>query len=620
MDVQAALDRAMTEQEDWEEGDEEYEDEDEYDAEAEEIAKRLGDQLWADIAKAQAEAAATSTAPPPATTPQPPPPADASPLPEPPAQPASTADDSHDTPAASQARKQEAALVTVRTILSFAYKDPVVRATLATQVLPTGDNTSVLDVLTRCATSNSIAKDLAKPLSDAIVSLAKSDVLFSSMRNSDAAAIQLDKGKRKRDQMDEDPGDDRFPKRVAMDYPDILAQVSQAVATITAAFSAHPQTNGPPDPQLIAPIQYPLHQVYLFAVTSAPRARPEQTNALQELGALIQMLGVLSKVHIGPAPTPWGAPEPATPPDIGTAVYPCLFPGCTKTFYRLYSLRTHQRLHALVDRPYRCPSCPASFQRNHDLKRHAKLHDKTAWKCCGCGKIFSRRDAIKRHKDSRGRGGKGHVDIACATAEIEEVEVDKEEGEEDATRRAKLWSGIVANQLANANGVAPGTHMELTGAEHGVTGVPVDNDKVEEGQVPAYIVEHAQVTALQLYPIIKSRVAPADASAAFPQVATAGPHPTLASVMARSHPPYQAPAPPSDAPPNPAQPSTAQAQEAAPSAASIQLSWLSEEQTKLLEEAIAQAAAAAQAQAEAEAALEEEEDGFDDDDEDMEVV
>ena len=41
-------------------------------------------------------------------------------------------------------------------------------------------------------------------------------------------------------------------------------------------------------------------------------------------------------------------------------------------------------------------------------------------------------------------------------------------------------------------------------------------------------------------------------------------------------------------------------------AASISLAWLSEEQTKLLEEAIAQAAAAAQAQAEAEAALEEE--------------
>ncbi|EKM54718.1 uncharacterized protein PHACADRAFT_258735 [Phanerochaete carnosa HHB-10118-sp] len=608
MDLQATLDSALAEaQEEWEEGDEEY-DEDEYDAEAEEIAKRLGDQLRADIARAQAEAsaaqAAVSTSTVPRATTAPPSPACAE-------APSESQDFVLGPSPPPQVKKQEAALVTVRTILSFAYKDPVVRASLAAQVVSfSSENTSVLDVLTRCATSGTIAKELARPLSDAVVALAKSEVLFSSMRNSDAAAIQLDKGKRKRDQMEEDTGDDRFAKRAAIEYPNILAQISQAVRTISAAFSSHMQTNGPPEPQLIALIQYPLHQVYLFAVTSVPRARQEQIHLLQELGALIQMLGVLSKVPIGPAPTPWGAPAPAAPPDIGTAVYPCLVPGCTKTFYRLYSLRTHQRLHALVDRPYRCPVCPASFQRNHDLKRHTKLHDNTAWKCCGCGKIFSRRDAIKRHKDSRGRGGKGHVDLACATAEIEEVEVDKEEGEEDATRRAKLWNGIVANQLATAASVLPPGHLEL----HSEPGPGVEDDKTEEGEVPPHIVEHAQVVALQLYPVIKSRVAPAVPSSAFPPAPSAGPHPTLASVMARSLPPYQPPAPPpaSDA-------LTSAASEPAPAAeqpdpaASISLPWLSEEQTKLLEEAIAQAAAAAQAQAEAEAALEEE--GEDEDEE-----
>lgn len=620
MDLQATLDNALAEaQEDWEEGDEEYDDE-EYDAEAEEIAKRLNDQLWADIAKAQAEAgitqptASTSTA---AARTEAPPAAEARAPEQHDHEP-----ESQDPPLSPQARKQEAALITVRTILSFAYKDPVVRATLATQlVASSGESPSVLDVLTRCATSNAIAKDLARPLSDAVVALAKSDVLFSSMRNSDAAAIQLDKGKRKRDLMEDDTADDRFAKRAAIEFPDILAQISQAVRTISNAFSSHPPANAPPDPQLIAPIQYPLHQVYLFAVTSAPRARPDQIHLLQELGALIQMLGVLSKVPIGPAPIPWGAPAPAAPPDIGTAVYPCLVPGCTKTFYRLYSLRTHQRLHALVDRPYRCPVCPASFQRNHDLKRHTKLHDKTAWKCCGCGKIFSRRDAIKRHKDSRGRGGKGHVDIACATAEIEEVEVDKEEGEEDATRRAKLWSGIVANQLASASAALPPGHLELHGepppGAH--AGAGAEDERSEEGEVPPYVVEHAQVTALQLYPVIKSRVAPAaPPPSAFPPAPGAPPYPTLASVMARSHPPYQPPHPPAPAPDAPAEPGPPAEQPAG--AASIALSWLSEEQTKLLEEAIAQAAAAAQAQAEAEAALEEEEDDFEEDEEEDELA
>lgn len=595
--MQAALEKALAEQ-DWDEMEEEYEeDEAEYDAEAEEIAKRLGDQLWADIAKAQAEVNATVS---PETTAAPEQPEDRSRTisarpSEPPAE-----------PAHSRAKKQEAALVTVRTILSFAYKDPVVRATLAAHILPaTTDNRSVLDVLTQCATANSIQKDLAKSLSEAVVSLAKSDVLFSSMRNSDAPAIQLDKGKRKRDHTDDEPSDDRYAKKASIEYPDILAQVTQAVGVITSAFSTQPATNGPPDPSLVASIQFPLHQVHLFCVTSAPRARPDQTNALQELGALIQMLGVLSKVHIGPAHTHWGIPP--APPDIGTAVYPCLVPGCMKTFYRLYSLRTHQRLHALVDRPYRCPACPASFQRNHDLKRHAKLHDKTAWKCGGCGKIFSRRDAIKRHKDSRGRGGKGAVDIACATAEVEEVEVDKDEGEEDASRRAKIWSGIVANQIANANN-AIAAHVEMGEAPG------AEEDQSEEGEVPGYVLEHAQMTALQLYPVIKSRVAPAEH--AFPQVPPTGHHSTLASVMARTHTQYQNPSstPPADAePPVEAPPE----QPTASSAASISLSWLSDEQTKLLEEAIAQAAAAARAQAEAEAALEEgDEDEFDEDETD----
>ena len=104
--------------------------------------------------------------------------------------------------------------------------------------------------------------------------------------------------------------------------------------------------------------------------------------------------------------------------------------------------------------------CPASFVRNHDLKRHMLLHDKKAWRCAGCNKIFSRRDAIKRHKDARGRalGGKGGrpgdadaVDTACAFAEIEEVEVDKTEGEEEISRRAKLWNGIAASSVSLAN-------------------------------------------------------------------------------------------------------------------------------------------------------------------------
>ncbi|THH01103.1 hypothetical protein EW026_g1544 [Hermanssonia centrifuga] len=603
-------DDPTAEGQEWEDGEEDYDDEEEYDAEAEEIARRLGDQLWADIAKAQAEAAATTSTPAAAEPSIPPRIRPSSPMTKEPSPKLYEGKKS-------QNKKQDAALLTVRTILSFAFKDPVVRATLATSIIPAAENASVLDILTRCASSNSISKALARPLSDAVVSLAKSEVLFSSMRNSDAPSIQLDKGKRKRDRVDEGSTDGRYLKKAAIEYPDLPSQISEAVRIITSALSTQPPTNHPPESGVVSSIQYQLHQVFLFAMTSAPRARPEQAHALQELGGMIQMLGILTNIPIGPTPPPWAptAPVASPPPDIGTAVYPCLIHSCLKTFHRLYSLRTHQRAHALVNRPYRCNSCPASFLRNHDLKRHIKLHDKTAWKCSGCGKMFSRRDAIKRHQDTRGRGGKGHADSACASADIEEVEVDKEEGEEDATRRAKLWNGIVANQLANAP--VPGAPPE--GAGSGVE----DERSAEEGEIPLHIIEHAQATVLQLHPIIHARVSnvPPPTPGSVLEIPPHAGHQTLASVIARSQAQYQTPIPP--VPPSEAPPPNATVSEDihdtqpettvdSSSAGTISLSWLSEEQTKLLEQAIAQAASAAQAQAEAEAALEEEDDDFDD--------
>jgi hypothetical protein len=71
-------------------------------------------------------------------------------------------------------------------------------------------------------------------------------------------------------------------------------------------------------------------------------------------------------------------------------VYPCLFPGCSKTFMRLYNLKSHSRTHT-DDRPFKCSVCGQAFSRNHDLKRHCKIHggDKPHH-CPSCGKQFSR--------------------------------------------------------------------------------------------------------------------------------------------------------------------------------------------------------------------------------------
>ncbi|KAI0339967.1 hypothetical protein BDW22DRAFT_1380144 [Trametopsis cervina] len=643
--LQAVLNAAEQEA-NWEaDEDGEYDEDEEYDDEAQEMAKRLGDQLWADIAKAQAEATASVPAPPPPSAPTQPSAGPSKPTPQ------QHTPHTTDDPLPPHNRKQDAALVTVRTILSFAFKDPVVRATLATHSIPPLGS-SVLDILTQCAASGNITKAVAAPLSAAVVLLAKSDVLFEAMRNSDAPAkaMQLDRGKRKRDQLDEDPGamvvgdeDDRAPKRPAVGGPPhVLELLTHAVNAVIASFAAQqPWRNGAPDPAFITSIQSALHQVYLFSVTSIPRAKPEHVHALQELAALIQMLGVLSKTPIGPAPTPWDVPDPSASSagpttDIGTAVYPCMVPGCTKTFHRLYSLRTHERLHALVDRPYKCTTCPASFARNHDLKRHVKLHDRTAWRCGGCAKVFSRRDAIKRHKDSRGRtgaggsaggAGGGGKDAACATAEIEQVEVDRAEDEEDVSRRAKMWNGIVATQIANATALAAAAGaIEVDGTSTSTSTVPLVHVEtmnpaggppdmmraIEEGEIPQHVIEHGQAVVLQLYPVIKSRIGPSEAAHVHSVGAPPGHQSTLASVIARTQAHFQPPSASASTGAEPsasAQPSPAQHEQ---TDTPMTLSWLTEEQTRLLEEAIAQAASAAQAQAEAEAALEADDDDDDD--------
>ncbi|KAJ7635125.1 hypothetical protein FB45DRAFT_830731 [Roridomyces roridus] len=55
---------------------------------------------------------------------------------------------------------------------------------------------------------------------------------------------------------------------------------------------------------------------------------------------------------------------------------------------------------ASPDRPFPCEHCPLSFDRQHDLKRHIDTHSGEKPFLCdrGCGKAFTRKDALKRHQ------------------------------------------------------------------------------------------------------------------------------------------------------------------------------------------------------------------------------
>lgn len=77
--------------------------------------------------------------------------------------------------------------------------------------------------------------------------------------------------------------------------------------------------------------------------------------------------------------------------------FTCTYKDCGKKFTRRYNVRSHIQTH-LSDRPFACAYCPKKFVRQHDLNRHVKAHLQNRHCKCPCGKVFSRLDAMRKHR------------------------------------------------------------------------------------------------------------------------------------------------------------------------------------------------------------------------------
>ncbi|KZT08361.1 uncharacterized protein LAESUDRAFT_723863 [Laetiporus sulphureus 93-53] len=104
------------------------------------------------------------------------------------------------------------------------------------------------------------------------------------------------------------------------------------------------------------------------------------------------------------------------------AHFVCPVPGCGSTFTRRFNLRGHLRSHT-AERPFMCewPGCNKGFARQHDCKRHQALHTAKSQTnvCGGCGKTFSRLDALNRHlRSENGAECRETAEAAAAAARL----------------------------------------------------------------------------------------------------------------------------------------------------------------------------------------------------------
>lgn len=102
--------------------------------------------------------------------------------------------------------------------------------------------------------------------------------------------------------------------------------------------------------------------------------------------------------------TPRSNSEPTSPPHSralsdSSRSFRCEH--CSKSFTRLYNLKSHLVVHART-MPFSCDICSRAFARKSDAKRHMRTHSgEKNWVCGGCRMSFSRKDMLTSHLKTR---------------------------------------------------------------------------------------------------------------------------------------------------------------------------------------------------------------------------
>ncbi|CAE6519534.1 unnamed protein product [Rhizoctonia solani] len=311
---------------------------------------------------------------------------------------------------------------TIKTMLSLALSEPHVHYALMTTIVPgpVANGANLYTILSNSVMEGRVNPELAQPLSILISALASGSVLVASEHQythptSQDVGTQNSPLKRKRDPTDEgqawpvhppynpsvQPAPTPQPTR-AQPSEELVTRIQSATSGILQVLDPLLAIGQTLNQSVVSSVRRQLHQVYSF-VSTCPQQHEGTSGGgtLQEIGGLIQVIGILNEVPIAQAaedPTNFDAGPPGSNrTTTGTSIYPCAT--CPKVFSKLSLLRTHERTHS-EGRPYRCEytGCPASFARNHDLRRHEKSHERQMFRCGGCDRLFSRRDALRRHK------------------------------------------------------------------------------------------------------------------------------------------------------------------------------------------------------------------------------